>query len=119
MTTRVGRRLRGHDLLRFEEHQPAIALDDAAHLQPAACVDARIDVQIESFAFRSKPGDPDAPFGVSEDEVVPVFRRRCRHIAEQVPAAELTGHRDRLPFVFPRLERESPGSSASSLARPS
>jgi hypothetical protein len=73
-----------------------------------ARIDASVDVQIEAFAFWPKSSYPDRAFRVSQDEVVLVLRRRRRHVAEQVPARELTCHGHRLPFVLPWFEGDRP-----------
>ena len=51
---RFERRLRQRDLLRFNPHETFADLDDTHCLEPRAGVDARVDIEIEALASRSK-----------------------------------------------------------------
>ena len=82
--------------------------DDAAYLEPVSSVDPGRRVEIEAFASRALPGDPQRRVGRPKHEIPLTESRPLRQITVKVSASELAFDRHALADVISGLEGDFP-----------
>src|SRR5688572_33456329 len=76
---------------RVDSYESALVGDHSGDFQPSVGVEPAIDIQIEAPAARLESADPCCAFGAADDEVVAALSWCAGKVAEQVPAAEVSG----------------------------